>query len=400
MDMVVSSLGQVSLFIFYLLLFLALIDMYVGFHLLYHDAKHKLIITSFVSLVVFIILILGYNAYSDPSASAIMVSIFVFLLLESGLIVLSKFLKGRHTFPILLVLPAYLGLVALILYPMFFEFYLSFYNLNLYTLKGWLSTGKLDFVGIKNYVNVFYHSPLTEATFWTLLFRTVLWTFVNVLFHVVGGFVVALCLNKVRLKSIYRTIIVIPWAMPQVVAILAWRGEFHIQHGYINHLLESLVAALPFLSYIGIGPVNWMTDYPLLMCIITNVWLGIPFMAVIILGGLQSIPQSYYDAAAIDGASSFQKLYRITIPMLRPVLAPAITLGALWTFNNINVIYLMTGQAGGTEQADILVTALYKAAFTYSRYSFSAAFAIMIFVVLLISTYVWMKVVKASDSVY
>ena len=398
--MVVASFGQVSLFIFYLLLFLALVDTYVGFHLRYHDAKHKLIITALISVAAFIILMIGYKVYSDPSTATIIYVSIVFMIIELGLFVLSKVLKGRHTFPILLVLPAYLGLVALILYPMFFEFYLSFYNLNLYTLKGWLSTGKLDFVGIRNYINVFYHSPLTEATFWDLLLRTLVWTFVNVFFHVVGGFIVALCLNKVKLKSIYRTIIVIPWAMPQVVAILAWRGEFHIHHGYINRLLESLVNLMPFLSYVGIGPVNWMTDYPLLMCIITNVWLGIPFMAVIILGGLQSIPQSYYDAADIDGASSLQKLYRITIPMLRPVLAPAITLGALWTFNNINVIYLMTGQAGGTEQADILVTALYKAAFTYSRYSFSAAFAIMIFVVLLVSTYVWMKVVKASDSVY
>jgi arabinogalactan oligomer / maltooligosaccharide transport system permease protein len=400
MDIVVSSLGQVLLFIFYLLVFLALVDAYVGFHLHYHNTRHKLLISALISTIVFILLMFGYNAYSEPSTSTIIYSSIIFIVLESSLILLSKLLKGRHTFPILLVLPAYLGLVALILYPMFFEFYLSFYNLNLYTLKSWLSTGQLDFVGIKNYINVFYHSPLTEATFWDLFLRTLLWTFVNVFFHVSGGFIVALCLNKVKLKSMYRTIIVIPWAMPQVVAILAWRGEFHIQHGYINHLLESIVAFFPFLAYIGIGPVNWMTDYPLLMCIITNVWLGIPFMAVIILGGLQSIPQSYYDAAAIDGASSFQKLYRITIPMLRPVLAPAITLGALWTFNNINVIYLMTGQAGGTERADILVTALYKAAFTYSRYSFSAAFAVMIFVVLLISTYVWMKIVKASDSVY
>ncbi|MEI6092722.1 MAG: sugar ABC transporter permease, partial [bacterium] len=311
-----------------------------------------------------------------------------------------KILKGKHIFPILLVLPSYLGLVMLILYPVSFEIYLSFFNLNLYTLKGWLSTGHLDFVWFKNYLNVFYHSPLTEATFWTLFIRTLIWTFVNVFFHVLGGLVIALCLNRVKFKSIYRTIIIIPWAMPQVVAVLAWKGEFHVQHGYINHLLEIIAGTFPFLASIGVGPVNWMSDYPLLMCIITNVWLGIPFMTVIILGGLQSIPQSYYDAAAIDGASGFQKLYRITLPMLRPVLAPAITIGTLWTFNSINVIYLMTGQAGGTEKADILVTALYKAAFTYSRYSFSAAFAVMIFIVLLLSTYIWMKLTKGSEAVY
>ena len=390
MDAVFGSLGQILLFIFYLLIALAVIDLYVGLHLYFHNSRPKLIITSSISIFAFLILLVGYKLNTDVRLINLLYPFAVFLVVEAALIFSSMMLKGKHIFPILLVLPAYLGLVVLIIYPVSFEVYLSFFNLNLFTLKNWLVTGKLDYVGIQNYINVFYHSPLTEATFWDLLLRTLIWTFVNVFFHVMGGFVIALCLNKVRLKSIYRTIIIIPWAMPQVVAVLAWKGEFHLQHGYINHLLE----------IVGIQPINWMTNYPLVMCIITNVWLGIPFMAVIILGGLQSIPMSYYDAASIDGASSLQKLYRITIPMLRPVLAPAITLGALWTFNNINVIYLMTGQAGGTEKADILVTALYKAAFTYSRYSFSAAFAVMIFIVLLLSTYIWMKVTKGSETVY
>jgi len=204
-----------------------------------------------------------------------------------------------------------------------------------------------------------------------------------VFFHVAGGFALALLLNNnIRFKGAYRTLLVIPWAMPQVVAVLAMRGEFHSQNGFVNIVLAKLTAAFPFLVHLGIGPVQWLSDWPLATCTLINIWLGIPFMMVVILGGLQSISSSYYDAADIDGASYFQKLRYITLPLIRPVLMPAVTLGTVWTFNNINVIYLVTGQSGGTERADILVSALYKAAFTYNRYSYSAAFAIVVFALL------------------
>jgi arabinogalactan oligomer/maltooligosaccharide transport system permease protein len=119
-------------------------------------------------------------------------------------------------------------------------------------------------------------------------------------------------------------------------------------------------------------------------------------MMVIILGGLQSISKSYYDAASIDGANYFQKLRYITLPLIKPVLMPAVTLGTVWTFNNINVIYLVTGQSGGTEQADILVSALYKAAFTYNRYSYSAAFAIIIFIILFLISVFYSKIFESK----
>jgi arabinogalactan oligomer/maltooligosaccharide transport system permease protein len=132
-------------------------------------------------------------------------------------------------------------------------------------------------------------------------------------------------------------------------------------------------------------------------CCIVNIWLGIPFMMIVFLGGLQSISPSYYEAAEIDGANKLTQFFQITVPMLKPVVVPSITLGTIWTFNNINVIYLMTGQDGGNEYADILVSALYKSAFTYSRYSFSAAFALVIFVILIALTLVWMTVTKGTE---
>src|SRR5690606_18376446 len=132
-------------------------------------------------------------------------------------------------------------------------------------------------------------------------------------------------------------------------------------------------------------------------CCIVNIWLGIPFMMIVFLGGLQSIPKSYYEAASIDGASKLTQFIQITLPMLKPVVVPSITLGTIWTFNNISVIYLMTGQDGGNEYADILVSALYKSAFTYSRYSFSAAFALVIFAILIGVTLLWMRVSKGTE---
>ncbi|OGR97109.1 MAG: hypothetical protein A2016_01230 [Elusimicrobia bacterium GWF2_62_30] len=307
-----------------------------------------------------------------------------FLLAEAAIAAAFRYLvQGRHTVPYLLLAPAFVGLALLLVYPFVFEIYLSFHDLKLTTIMMWKNTGRLPFVGIDQYIKVFTTSPLSEVSFWALLGRTLLWTFTNVFFHVAGGFALALLLNNnIRWKGVYRTLLVIPWAMPQVVAVLAMRGEFHSQNGFVNIVLTKLTEAMPFLTQLGIGPVQWLSDYPLVTCTLINIWLGIPFMMVVILGGLQSISSSYYDAADIDGASYLQKLRFITVPLIRPVMMPAVTLGTVWTFNNINVIYLVTGQSGGTEQADILVSALYKAAFTYNRYSYSAAFAIVVFALL------------------
>ncbi len=321
-----------------------------------------------------------------------------FLLAEAAIAAFFRFLvKGRHTVPYLMLAPAFVGLALLLVYPFVFEVYLSFHDLKLTTIMMWKNTGTLPFVGITQYIKVFTTSPLSEVTFWALLLRTLVWTFTNVFFHVVGGFILALMLNNhIKFKGIYRTLLVIPWAMPQVVAVLAMRGEFHAQYGFVNIFLVKLVHHLPFLASLGVGPVQWVSNYPLITCTLINIWLGIPFMMVVILGGLQSISSSYYDAADIDGASYFQKLRYITLPLVRPVMMPAVTLGTVWTFNNINVIYLVTGQSGGTEQADILVSALYKAAFTYNRYSYSAAFAIIVFAMLFFFSVFYLKSFDAA----
>lgn len=377
MSEILLSLGHVLSFIFLIAVAILAIEFYLWAHFKYHN-KNLMFYGCAVFFTIFVAFILKVSGFLNTLA------FFYFLLFETFLIFASKkILKGKNYLPYLLTAPAFLGLAALLMYPFIFQIYLSFHDLKLTTIMQWKATGSIPFVGLKQYLAVFTVPPLAEASFFKLLLRTLWWTFINVFFHVLGGLILALMLSEItRLKGVYRTLLVIPWAMPQVVAVLAMRGEFHFQYGFVNVIIRKIVEIFPWLASLGLGPVNWLSDYPLLTCVLINIWLGIPFMTVIILGGLQSISKSYYDAAEIDGASYFQKLFYITMPLIKPVLMPAVTLGTVWTFNNINVIYLVTGQAGGTEQADILVSAVYKAAFTYNRYSYSAAFAMVIFFVL------------------
>lgn len=386
-----NTAGEVVFFVIAVLLSVGIIEAYLYLHFKLFNKKYYFIIP-LLSLVLFFTLTKFLNIYSLK----VMTYAVIWELVFSYLCIYK--IKGKNYIPYMLVSPAFIGLALLLLYPFIFEVYLSFTDLKLTTIMKWKETGSLPFVGFKQYINVFRLPPLSETTFWQLLGRTLLWTFSNVFFHVLGGFILALMLIEInKFRGIYRTFLVIPWAMPQVVAVLSLRGEFHSEYGFVNIVIKKLISLFPFLEKIGISPLNWLSDHPLLTCTLINIWLGIPFMMVIILGGLQSISKSYYDAASIDGATYIQKLKYITLPLIKPVLLPAVTLGTIWTFNNINVIYLVTGQAGGTERADILVSALYKAAFVYNRYSYSAAFAMIIFLILFLITTLYSKTLKVEQ---
>lgn len=296
-------------------------------------------------------------------------------------VILYRLLRYRYALPLMLLLPALVGVAALIIYPFGFNVYLAFSNMNMYRFKEF-SVGLSH--GITNFLDAFRLPVLQKVTFLQLLARTVLWTAVNVVCHVLGGLGLAILLNRqMRGKGIYRTLLVVPWAVPQVIVGLAWRGEFHYQYGFVNLVLER----------IGLRPVQWLTDprWAFIAVVLVNVWLGIPFMMVIILGGLQSISQEYYDAAQIDGASGWQQFRSITMPLLKPVLTPAVILGVVWTFNNFNVIYLVT-RGGPMEGTDILVTSLYKAVFEFYRYGFGAAYALVIFMFLFAFAAIYLRI--------
>jgi len=239
--------------------------------------------------------------------------------------------------------------------------------------------------GIANFIEIFTRPVLKQVHFFPVLWRTILWTAIQVPTHVILGLGLAMLLNRpMKLRGLYRTLIIVPWAIPQVIAVLAWRGEFHSQYGFFNIML----------SAINLPGIEWKTNpfWNFVAINMTNIWLGIPFMMVILLGGLQSISGTFYEAADVDGASKWEKFRHITLPLLQPVMTPAIILGVIWTFNNFNVPFLLNDNE--LESSDILVTALFRAAFEYNRYGFAAAFAVVIFLILLVFCLIYMRVVK------
>ena len=309
----------------------------------------------------------------------------------------------------LLILPAFLGVVFLIIYPFLFEIKLAFSNASLGTQATKNAAYGLQY-GWENLKTLFTGSVAKDAKFFDVFGRTILWTVINVTFHVAGGMGLAILLHRpMKVQGVYRTLLVFPWAIPTTIAAMALRNEFDSRYGLFNILLTDLNTWLTNISHgtasiIGIGnlfnwlaahigPVSWKQDpfWAFVSILISNIWLGIPFMAVIILGGLQSISQEYYEAAEIDGANKWQQFRNITIPLLRPVLTPAIILGVVWTFNKFDVIYLIT-QGGPQEKTDILVSSMYKAAFQFYRYGFTAMFALVIFIILFLFTIVYLRI--------
>ncbi|MCR4405497.1 MAG: sugar ABC transporter permease [Anaerolineae bacterium] len=301
---------------------------------------------------------------------------------------LGKALRSKYTLPFMLVAPAAIGLALLVVYPIGFEVALAFSNMSLKTFKN-PTFGLVQ--GWNNFKTVFTQPVLKQVGFFPIFFHTVLWTVINLVFHVTGGMALALLLNRpMRLRGLYRTLLVFPWAIPQVIACLAWRGEFHFEYGFVNVMLTRL----------GLTPIKWLTNpfWNFAAICITNIWLGIPFMAVIFLGGLQSIPRDMYEAAEMDGASAWQQFRNITLPLMQPVMTPAIILGTIWTFNNFNVPFFINQNE--LETSDILVTALFRAAFEYNRYGFSAAFAIVIFAILFIFAVLYIRATGGLKGVY
>jgi arabinogalactan oligomer / maltooligosaccharide transport system permease protein len=283
-----------------------------------------------------------------------------------------------------LLAPALLVVIAVVAFPFLYNVVLSFSNANIYHIRDWRITG------FQQYVSVFQ-----QELFWSILFKTVVWTVVNIVFHVVFGVFLAVVLHQrfIRGKAWWRVLLILPWALPQYITALTWRGMFNYEYGAVNLLIT---------KYLHLPPVEWLTSpfEAFVAVIITNIWLGFPFMMVIALGGLQSIPDDLYEAADVDGASKWFQFWNITAPLLRPVMIPAITLGVIWTFNNINVVWLVSNGGEPADSTHILVSYVYKAAFSMYRFGWAAALSVVIFVILFIFAQVLLRRTRASEAVY
>ncbi len=283
--------------------------------------------------------------------------------------------------------PATIGLLVLVAVPFVIGIGLSLFHHD---------AGTYSFVGLANFTDILAsrgYSITDPLSFYFTLAVTVLWALVNVALHVGIGLFLAILLKDplLKLKGVYRVLLIVPWAIPNYITALMWKGMFHRQFGAINGLLE----------WVGVEPISWFTRWSTAFAanVATNTWLGFPFMMVVALGALQSIPQDLYEAAEVDGASKWTQFRRITLPLLRPALLPAVILGSVWTFNMFNIIYLVSGgdPGGGT---DILVSEAYRWAFERNeQYGFAAAYSVLIFVVLLGYSSITKRLTKSAEEV-
>lgn len=285
--------------------------------------------------------------------------------------------------PYLLMSPAMLIILIISVYPMFYTVIISFTNLN---MNHWRDP---SFIGLKNYIKIL---GSFDSEFFVVLLRTIVWTAMNMVIHVSLAVLLALLLNIKQLKgkAIYRVLLILPWAVPGYISTLVWKNMFNYDFGVINMILTS----------IGFQAVDWLTKpiNAFIACTIVNVWLATPFMMVVTLGALQSIDESLYESATVDGATAFYQFKHITMPLLRPALMPAVIITLFVTFKQFDVIYLMTRGLGG--KTDVLITYAYNKAFSEYNYGYSAALSVIIFVILLLTTMYRKRLLSKAEEVY
>jgi arabinogalactan oligomer/maltooligosaccharide transport system permease protein len=309
----------------------------------------------------------------------------------------------KHWYAWVMVIPTVIVLGVLVLYPLVQGVWQSFTNLNESNQRAEICTKVLGgavtcepnpkaakFVGIDNYIDILTGA---QGHFWLQFSNTLVWTLACVAAHFGIGLGLAVMLNRnFRGRGFYRVALILPWAVPSFVAAFAWRFIFDERFGIINGGLNA----------IGIDPVNWFEHRwtSLFTAIVANVWLGVPFMMVALLGGLQSINGDLYEAAAIDGASPWQRFVNITLPGLRPVSATVVLLGTIWTFNMFPIIYFVTrGQPAG--ETEILVTGAYRAAFEGIRdYSLAATYGVLILSIRVVYASVYRRMLAKQGEVF
>lgn len=281
--------------------------------------------------------------------------------------------RKRRIGPYLAVLPGFLLIAGVVFYPIINTLWLSLFDVQLVQVG--------EFIGLGHYVAL-----AQDPLFWRILRQTFFWTLSSVTVKLVLGLALGLLLNeKFRGRDLFRTLLLIPWAMPAVAAAVVWRWIYDANFGYLNDLLRE----------IGLisEPIIWLggAKSAFAAAVLTDAWVGLPFMAFIFLAGLQGVDQRLYEAAKVDGAGVWARFIHVTVPQLAPIILVATLVSAIWTFNSFNIVYVLTG-GGPLKATEILVTYTYSQAFEQLQFGTAAALATVTFGILLLFSivYVWL----------
>ncbi len=280
----------------------------------------------------------------------------------------------------MLIAPTVLIFCAVILYPLVSAVYLSLFSIYTPTLAG-------SWVGIDNYAAL-----LASGRFWNALANTLIWTVGTLTLQIVCGIGVALLLNQsIVFRALARSLILFPYFLSTVVAVLVWRWLFNDLYGVLNHMM--LMAGLIDM------PIDYLGQMPnaMISVIVVGAWKYFPFVVIAVLARLQSIPEPLYEAARIDGAGPVARFFDVTLPQLRDVLTVIILLRAIWDFKEFDLIYLMTG-GGPVTSTQTLPLVVYQEAFGMNQMGMAATYAVVMMAVMLVFMLVYLRMTRRDQA--
>ncbi|MFF7329076.1 carbohydrate ABC transporter permease [Streptomyces sp. NPDC090306] len=299
---------------------------------------------------------------------------------------------SKHWYAYAMIAPVVVVLGVLVLYPLVYGLYLTLTDADSLNSARTIGVNHIDatykFIGLDNYKDILW-GPTAYDRFWSHFIWTVVWTALCVALHYTIGLGLALLLNqKLRGRVMYRLLLILPWAVPTFVTVYGWRIML-ADSGVINQFLGSLHLPQP----------DWLEDtfWQRFAAVMVNTWCGVPFMMVSLLGGLQSIDSTLYEAAEMDGASAWQQFRYVTLPGLRSVSSTVVLLGIIWTFNQFAVIFLLFGKTA--PDAQILVTWAYTLGFGQQPREFaqSAAYGVLLLAILVVFTSFYRRWLNRND---
>ena len=275
---------------------------------------------------------------------------------------LHKLMQRKSTIAFLMALPLILLILILVAYPAGYAVYLATLN-----------KGMTRFVGFGNFEFLF-----GRDTFWLVVYQSCLFAITAVIFKAIIGFVVAHFVHNIPSKGQrkWRGMLLVPWVIPPAMSTLAWLWLFDPSYSAFNWILEG----------VGIAPVNWLGDpnWARFAVILVNVWFGAPFFMIMYLAALKSVPEQLYEAAAIDGANWWQKLWYVTLPMMRNIIAITVLFSLIVTFANFDIVRVLTA-GGPVDQTHVFATWAFKLGIESSDLPLGAAVSLFMFPILAIA---------------
>ena len=291
-----------------------------------------------------------------------------------------SFRQNLHGY--LLIAPAVIAIVMLSIYPLLQGMWISFLN---YDMTKANSPDFGAFAGLKNYFVIFANSKYRNA-----VVNSVVWTLVNIAAQLALAMGVALVLNeKLKGRAFFRTIALLPWAIPAAISALTFSALYDTKIGVFNAILIRLGIFKEGYSFLG----NVNTAMPAV--IFANVWKSTPFLMIFILAALQGVSFDMYESAAIDGAGKLKRFLYVTLPNIKEPMAVAVILNVISIFNNFNAIWLLT-KGGPLDSTEIMYTYAYRQAFVDHKFGYAAATSVVIFVVIAILTVIYVKMIGAG----